>query len=99
MDDKPWRAPRLSPDAMQIMALLLGRGGGMRIGPLLRISRLPPDAVVAAVNELIERLWVDVVWLSDDARRSDALPGRVRNARRIATTHTGRHCYPYIPKF
>ena len=62
MEDNPWRAPRLSRDAMQVMALLIRSGGGMRIGPLLRITRLPVDDLAAAVNELIERLWVETVW-------------------------------------
>lgn len=99
MDENPWRAPRLSTDAMLLMALLLRHGGGMRIGPLLRISRLTADQLAAAVNELIERLWIEAVWLSDHARRSDVLPERLRDVRRIVTNSNGRHCYRYTPKF
>jgi hypothetical protein len=99
MNDNPWRAPRPSDDAMQLMALLLRRGGGMRIGPLLRISHPYHDALVAAANELIERLWVEVVWLGDRASRSNSVPERFREVRRVVTTRTGRHCYPLMPKF
>jgi hypothetical protein len=99
MEDNPWRAPRLSRDAMQVMALLIRSGGGMRIGPLLRITRLPVDDLAAAVNELIERLWVEVVWRGELARRPDALPERARDLRRVITTRVGRHSYRFVPKF
>jgi hypothetical protein len=99
MKDNPWRAPRLSGDAMLLMALLLRNGGGMRIDPLLRITRLPTEDLAAAVNELVERLWVDIAWRGDHARRPDALPERARGIRRIVTTLTGRHCYRYVPKY
>lgn len=99
MYDNPWRAPRLSYDAWSLMQLLQHRGGGLRIGPLLQASTLSDDALVAAVNELVERSWVEIVWRGPQARRPDLLPERFREARRIATTRTGRHCSPLLPKF
>jgi hypothetical protein len=99
MDDNPWRAPRLSHNAMHLMALLLRRGGGMRISPLISAGGMSAEDVVAAVNELTERLWIDIVWRSPLARRPESLPERFRDVRRIATTRTGRYCYRFIPKF
>jgi hypothetical protein len=99
MYDNPRRAPRLSYDAWSLMQLLQHRGGGMRIRPLLQASTLSDDALVAAVNELVERLWVEIVWRSPEARRPELLPERFREARRIATTRTGRHCHRFVPKF
>jgi hypothetical protein len=96
MNDNPWRAPRLSDDANYIMRLLLRHGGGMRIGHLLKVAVLHDDALAAALNELVERLWVDVVWRGPDASRPEHLPERFRDVRRIATTRTGRHCYPFV---
>ena len=96
MEDRPWRAPRLSTNAMLLMTLLLRTGGGMRIEPLLRITRLPTDDLAAAVNELGERQWLDIAWRGDHARRSDALPERARGIHRITTTRLGRHCYQYV---
>jgi hypothetical protein len=99
MYDNPWRAPRLSHDAWNLMYLLDQRGGGMRIGPLLQVTTLSHDALAAAVNELAERLWVDIIWRGPEARRPELLPARFREVRRIATTPTGRHCHRYLPKF
>jgi hypothetical protein len=99
MYDNPWRAPRLSYNAWNLMHLLLRCGGGMRIRPLLQASTLTDDALVAAVNELAERGWIEIVWRSPDARRPELLPERFREARRIATTRVGRYCHRYVPKF
>jgi hypothetical protein len=99
MDDNPWRAPRLSPDAMRVMDLLLPRGGGMRVAPLLQAAGIPPDDLAAAINELLERSWIDVVWRGPEAHRPARLPERFRKARRIATTRTGRHCHPFLPRY
>ena len=99
MYENPWRAPRLSYDAWSLMQLLQRRGGGMRVGPLLQASTLSDDALVAAINELVERGWIDIVWRSPEACRPELLPERFRDVRRIATTRTGRHCHRYLPKF
>ena len=99
MHDNPWRAPRLSSDAMQLMDLLACRGGSIRIEPLLRACAIPADHLAEAANELSDRGWVDIVWLGPAARRNPALPERFGDVRRIATTRTGRHCYPFIPRY
>jgi hypothetical protein len=96
MHDNPWRAPRLSPDAMRLMDLLVHRGGGMRIGPLL--SAGSPDRLAATIGELVERMWIDIVWRGPAARRCELIPARFRDVRRIVTTRTGRHCYPFVPR-
>lgn len=96
MEDRPWRAPRLSGNAMLLMTLLLRSGGGMRIGPLLRITRLPVDDLAVAVNELGERRWIDIAWRGGHARRPETLPERARDIRRIFATRIGRHCYQYV---
>ncbi len=99
MHDNPWRAPRLSFNAMQLMSLLVRRGGSMRVEPLVRADAIPADHLAQSINELAERGWVDIVWLGPLARRSPALPERFRDARRIATTHTGRHCHRFAPRY
>ena len=91
--------PRPPGHAMHVMALLLRRGGAIRIGPLIAASGLSADDLVAAINALQERLWVKIVWRGPLARRPEALPERFREVRRIATTRIGRHCYPFIPKY
>ena len=98
MSDNPWRAPRLSYNAWRLMELLLRRGGGMRIGPLLRLSGMSHSNLGLAITELSERLWVDIIWRSHAARRPEPMPEPFRGVRRIATTRTGRHCYRYVPK-
>ena len=80
MEDRPWRAPRLSGNAKLLMSLLMRTGGGMRVGPLLRITRLPVDDLATAANELIERSWIDIVWRGERARRPETLPERALNA-------------------
>ena len=96
MEDRTWRAPRLSGNAMLLMSLLMRTGGGMRVGPLLRITRLPVDDLATAANELIERSWIDIVWRGERARRPETLPERARDIERIAATRIGRHCYQYV---
>lgn len=81
---------------MLLMTLLLRSGGGMRIGPLLRITRLPVDDLAVAVNELGERRWVDIAWRGEHARRPETLPEHARDIRRILATRIGRHCYQYV---
>ena len=44
-------------------------------------------------------MWVEIVWRGPEACRPELLPERFREARRIATTRTGRHCHRYLPKF
>lgn len=99
MHDNPWRAPRLSYNAVRLMDLLARRGGSTRIEPLLRASVIPADHLAEAINELGERGWIDIVRLGPAARRSPALPERFRNVRRLATTRTGRHCFPFAPRY
>jgi hypothetical protein len=66
---------------------------------LLRASTIPADHLAEAINELGKRGWIDIVWRSPVARRSPALPERFRKVRRLATTRTGRHCFPFAPRF
>ncbi len=95
--DNPWRAPRLSYNAWRLMELLLRRGGGMRMEPLLRASDMSHDNLVLAIRELAERWWVDIVWRAPSARHPRTVPERFRDVRRIVTTRTGRHCYRFVP--
>ncbi len=81
---------------MLLMSLLMRTGGGMRIGPLLRITRLPVDDLATAVNELGERSWIGIIGRGDHARRPETLPERARDIERIAATRLGRHCYQYV---
>ena len=99
MHDNPWRAPRLSYNAWSLMELLLRRGGGMRMGPLLRASDMSHDNLALAIKELAERWWIEIAWRGPSARRPCALPDRFRPVRRVATTRIGRHCHPLIPRF
>ena len=77
-----------------VFACLRRRGGSMRIGPLLQQSRLSPDALAAAVNELAQRSWVSIVWRNPRARLPDGLPERFREVDRVTTTVFGRWRYP-----
>jgi hypothetical protein len=67
MYDNPRRAPRLSPDAMRLMDLLVCRGGSTRITPLLQACVMSADHLAEAINELAERHWIDIVWLGPAA--------------------------------
>ncbi len=66
----------------------------MRPGPLLRCSRLEPDDLAAAVNELVDRCWVEVTWRRPGASLPEGLPERFREVDRVTTTRFGRWRYP-----
>ena len=89
-----WRPTPPSWAAMSVMSLLLGRGGCMRMEALLPACGLSHADLAAALNELNERTWIDIVWRSERARRREALPERFRDVRRVVTTRCGRTFYP-----
>ena len=93
-DDAGWRPTPPSWAAMSVMSLLLRRGGSMRIGPLVPACHLSGADLAAALEELHERTWIDIVWRSDRARRRESLPENFRDVRRIVTTRCGRTFYP-----
>lgn len=92
--DDEMRPPPLSRAAFTVMALLVRRSGTMRIGPLLAACGLGSDALADAVNELVERHWVRIVWRDPDARLPEALPARLQPVRRVVTTRFGRWRFP-----
>lgn len=93
MPDDAWIQPPFSPQATHVFALLLRRGGCMRIGPLIAASGLPAAALAAALNELAERCWIKITWRSPQARRPDTLPENFRDVRHLTTTALGRWRY------
>jgi hypothetical protein len=97
MTDDTWRAELLPVDSMRIMQMLVRRGGGLRMRALIALSGMSADQLLVALRALHERLWIEIVWRSNEAGQDTSLPERFREVRRIATTHTGRHCFPYLP--
>jgi hypothetical protein len=83
-------APPFSRYALHVFTCLRRRGGTMRVGPLLSQSRLTPDNLAAAVNELAERCWVKIEWRHPRDRLPDDLPERFRDVERVTTTRFGR---------
>ena len=90
-----WRPVAPSWHAMSLMGLMLRRGGGaMRMGPLLKRCGFANAELVVALNELHERLWIDIHTRGPGARQPESLPENLRHVRRITTTHCGRMFYP-----
>jgi hypothetical protein len=94
-DDDDRRPPPFSYHAHQVFGFLDRHGGSVRIGPLLRWSRLSSDDLAAAVNELAQRHWVKITWRNRPrAHLPDGLPERFRAVDRVTTTGFGRWRYP-----
>jgi hypothetical protein len=96
-DPDVWKAPPFSPDALHVYGILDRRGRSMRIGPLRSATGLEPARLAAAINELHERGWVNIVW-----RRSPEYTGAdqsrpLSDATRIVATRFGRWRFPQTP--
>ena len=90
MPEEATRSPTLSKSAFGIFACLRRRGGSQRIAPLLQETRLAPDDLATAVNELAERGWVKVEWRTPRTPLPEGIPDRFREVERITTTRFGR---------
>jgi hypothetical protein len=94
MQDDSWLPPPFSRDALFVFGLLDRHGGTMRVLPLLQASHLQPAELADAVNELMARGWVKIVWRHPRARLPDGLPERFRKVERVTTTAFGRWRFP-----
>jgi hypothetical protein len=94
MQTDDWTPPPFPRDALHVFAYLRRRGGSMRIGPLLRWAGLSGDDLVAALNALAERRWVEIAWRAPRDRLPAGLPERFREVERVTTTRFGRWRYP-----
>jgi len=94
MEDDSWKPTPFSREALHIFGVLARRSGTMRIGPLLQQSRMTPDNLAAAVNELAQRSWVKIEWRNPRRRMPPGLPERFREVERVTTTAFGRWRYP-----
>src|SRR5262249_49922805 len=92
-------SPRFSDNALHVMGLIMRRGGTMRVGPLLAVCRLGNDALGSAVNELVERSCLQIVWRGPRPRRPSSIPPRFRKAERVVTTRYGRWRSPNTWQF
>ena len=84
-------APHFSRLALYIFDFLRRRGGSMRLAPLLQETRLTPDDLATAVNELAERCWVNIEWRAPRDPLPEGIPERFREAERVTTTRFGRY--------
>ncbi len=89
-----WRPTPPSWAAMSLMGLLVRRTGSMRMEKLVPACGLSNADIVAALNELHERYWIDIVLRSERAGRRQSLPENFRDIRRVVTTRCGRMFYP-----
>ena len=65
----------------------------MRIGPFLRGFHMQQGPLVDAINELVERRWMRVVWRKSAKIRLNEESLAITDAERLVTTRWGRHRY------
>jgi hypothetical protein len=93
MTHEPPDYPHGSPAARSLFADIDKRGGTMRITRLRRHIGMEPSVLDDAVNELVDRRWMKIVW----RKSAHIMPGEefrpVTDADRFVTTRWGRHRY------
>jgi hypothetical protein len=91
----PMYGRHASHQARYVFAYLHQRGGSMRLGPLLRQLRIEPATFIAAVNELVERYWIAIVWHKAPQGTPDDEPRPFTDIDRLVTTRFGRKKVPH----
>jgi hypothetical protein len=93
MTHDPMHGRHASREARYVFSYLHQRGGSMRLGPMLRHLRIEPATLIAAVNELVERYWIAIVWRKAPAGMPDDEPRHFTDVDRLVTTRFGRKKY------
>jgi hypothetical protein len=94
MTDDPLASPEPSGAACYVFAYLRRRGGSQRLGPLLSGLRMNERAFIAAVTELEERYWINIVWHKPPpGTPDDDEPRPLAEIYRLCTTRFGRQKY------
>ncbi len=93
MTHDPPDYPHCSPAARSLFSYIHHRGGTMRIKPLLRRIGMEQGMLVDAVNELVERYWMKIVW----RKSAGIMPGEdsrpLTDADSLVSTRWGRYRY------
>ncbi len=79
--------------APYVFAYLHGRGGSVRLRPLLRGLGIDQRSFADAAIELSERYWVTIVWRKAVSAASDGEPRPLTDIERLVTTRFGRRKY------
>jgi len=94
MTHDEWEIPRFSKAAVTVLDKLHQHGWSMRIVPLFRGCALDWPTLAAALEELIERRWVKVVWRTRPRPHlPPAVPERCAHIDRIVASRHGRWRY------
>jgi hypothetical protein len=89
----PLHARHPSREARQLFAYLRGRGGSVRLAPLLRGLAMDRRTLVDAIADLSERYWITVVWRKPAPGMDDDAPRALTDIDRLCTTPFGRRKY------
>lgn len=93
MTHDPPDYPHCSPAARSLYAYIHHHGGLMRIRPLMRGLHMERKLLADAVNELVERGWLRIVWRKS-ARITPGEESRPHtDIDRLTTTRWGRYRY------
>jgi len=93
MTDDPLASPEPSGAARYVFAYLHRRGGSQRLGPLLSGLRMDERSFIAAVTELEERYWINIVWHKAPPGTPDDQLRPLADIHRLCTTRFGRRKY------
>ncbi len=81
-----WTIPRLSSRAHTLYTLVESNAGCVRLRPLMQWSGLSATDLCEALNELMDRRWIDVIWREGADEERQALS----DIERITITRFGR---------
>jgi hypothetical protein len=80
-------------EARYLFAYVLHRGGSLRLRPLVRALGMDERAFADAVNDLVERYWIRIVWRKAALAAPEDEPPALADIDRLTTTRFGRRKY------